>query len=245
MTQAPKFYPIDAPSAYPEAVGTDDRIELANGALYVHLNGKRAKLVGLQSLDFLIGQLSTIRNETFGAACIVNDGIEQSVPVHWVPCSPAWIEGGGDCACAPRLAGSPGSGTSHFHPALAPQVVVPEGWQLVPTEETGAMREAGALSGIPVDKNATFSMRKMWQAMLEVLPKWPGVSIGANRYGLDAGYFTRKMMRMVRDIGDFKPSEMARELARMSKTADAAVLAEPEFRNNGASTMDDPEANKK
>ena len=85
MNQEPRFYAIDGPSAYPEDVGSDDRIEMASGALYVHLNGNRSKLIGLQSLDFLISQLESIRTETFGSKTTS----EPSVPVNWVPCSPA------------------------------------------------------------------------------------------------------------------------------------------------------------
>ncbi|APC18129.1 hypothetical protein BLL42_21255 [Pseudomonas frederiksbergensis] len=67
MSEEPKRYPIDAPTSYAYGVGTDDHIERSNGALYVHLNGKRAKLIGLQSLDFLIGQFELIRSEVFVA----------------------------------------------------------------------------------------------------------------------------------------------------------------------------------
>ena len=64
----PKFYAVDALNAYPEPVGTDDKLELNQemGAVYVHLNYKRAKLVGLQSLDFLIRNLELIRVEALG-----------------------------------------------------------------------------------------------------------------------------------------------------------------------------------
>lgn len=50
-----------------------------------------------------------------------------------------------------------------------------------------------------------------------------------NRYGLDADYFTKKMQLIIRDIDNYKPSEFARELARMAKTADEKVLNENEF----------------
>lgn len=63
MTPTTRFYPIDAPCAYPEAVGTDDQIEVSDGSLYIHLNGRRAKLIGIQSLDFLIEQLVAISAE--------------------------------------------------------------------------------------------------------------------------------------------------------------------------------------
>lgn len=65
MSKPPRFYAIDAIDAYPEPVGTDDRLELSmdQGAVFVHLNYKRTKLIGLQSLNFLIGQLEKIREE--------------------------------------------------------------------------------------------------------------------------------------------------------------------------------------
>ena len=144
MSQVPQFFAIDAQDAYPEQVGTNDRIELANGALYVHLNGSRAKLIGLQSLDFLISQLEAIRTQAFGAKAAEQATEDQSVAVNWVPCSPAWLNGGGDCAGAPRLPGNPGSGISHYHPALPQQLAVPEGWKLVqilPTDSGAASHE--------------------------------------------------------------------------------------------------------
>lgn len=73
MNDEPKFWPIDALNAYPEPVGTLDRLELSGGAVWVLLNGKRAKLVGLQSLAFLIGNLQAIHDEVFASA-------EPSVP---------------------------------------------------------------------------------------------------------------------------------------------------------------------
>ena len=66
MVSAPKFYPIDAINAYPEPVGTNDRLEHHDGAVWVHLNGKRSKLVGMQSLVFLIGNLQAIHADVFG-----------------------------------------------------------------------------------------------------------------------------------------------------------------------------------
>lgn len=50
-----------------------------------------------------------------------------------------------------------------------------------------------------------------------------------NEYGLDHHYFTEKLEIIQRDISRYTPDELARELARLSRTADAKVLAEPEF----------------
>lgn len=76
----PVFYAIDPLDAYPEPVGTDDKIERSNGALWVHLNGKRSKLIGLQSLDFLINQLVQIKGEVFGTEPAAQP---QGEPVAW------------------------------------------------------------------------------------------------------------------------------------------------------------------
>lgn len=50
-----------------------------------------------------------------------------------------------------------------------------------------------------------------------------------NEYGLDANYFAEKLNRILRDVSRYTPAEMARELARMSITADKSVLGEDEF----------------
>lgn len=50
-----------------------------------------------------------------------------------------------------------------------------------------------------------------------------------NEYGLDANYFAAKLKLILRDISRYTPAEMARELARMSLTADKSVLGEDEF----------------
>ena len=51
-----------------------------------------------------------------------------------------------------------------------------------------------------------------------------------NRYGLDNQYF-EKWIDRVRQHGfsNWRPHELARELARMSKAADENVMHEPEF----------------
>lgn len=50
-----------------------------------------------------------------------------------------------------------------------------------------------------------------------------------NSYGLDVDYFKEKLQLVVRDIKNYAPNELARELARLSTTADASVILEPEF----------------
>lgn len=54
-----------------------------------------------------------------------------------------------------------------------------------------------------------------------------------NRYGVDVGYFEKWIKRSLSDLSNYKPDELARELARMARTADSEVLKEDEF--NGAS----------
>lgn len=56
------------------------------------------------------------------------------------------------------------------------------------------------------------------------------VENGTNRYGLDVGYFRNAINRELnRSLSDYKPDELARVLARLSRTADPIVLSEPEF----------------
>ena len=50
-----------------------------------------------------------------------------------------------------------------------------------------------------------------------------------NEYGLDVSYFKNWLMRVHRDIKQYTPDELARELARMSRTADDKVMKEDEF----------------
>ena len=50
-----------------------------------------------------------------------------------------------------------------------------------------------------------------------------------NRYGVDASYFRKWFDRALTNLEDYKPDELARELARMSKTADPKVMLEREF----------------
>jgi len=52
-----------------------------------------------------------------------------------------------------------------------------------------------------------------------------------NRYGVDISYFRNWFDRSLRNLRDYKPDELARELARMSRAADSQVLLEPEFSN--------------
>ena len=56
------------------------------------------------------------------------------------------------------------------------------------------------------------------------------VDIGMNRYGLDMSYFRNLFDRELnKPLADFTPKELARVLARASRTADPDVMHEPEF----------------
>lgn len=58
---------------------------------------------------------------------------------------------------------------------------------------------------------------------------------GTNRYGLDVAYFRNAINRELnRPLVDFKPDELARVFARLSRAADSSVMHEPEFAPKGA-----------
>ena len=60
----------------------------------------------------------------------------------------------------------------------------------------------------------------------------PTIENGKNRYGLDVSYFRNLFNRELnRSLRDFRPDELARVLARASRTADKDVMLEPEFIN--------------
>jgi hypothetical protein len=52
-----------------------------------------------------------------------------------------------------------------------------------------------------------------------------------NEYGLDYKYFIKKLSLVIRDADRYTPDEMARELARLSVTADGSIILEKEFVN--------------
>lgn len=53
---------------------------------------------------------------------------------------------------------------------------------------------------------------------------------GKNRYGVDVAYFRNVINRELnRSLINFRPSELARVFARLSRTADSSVLLESEF----------------
>jgi uncharacterized coiled-coil DUF342 family protein len=53
---------------------------------------------------------------------------------------------------------------------------------------------------------------------------------GKNRYALDVSYFRNAINRELnRPLDNYKPDELARVFARLSRTADESVMFEPEF----------------
>jgi hypothetical protein len=58
-----------------------------------------------------------------------------------------------------------------------------------------------------------------------------------NSYGLDVSYFEGKLKLVLRDIKNYTPDELARELARYSVAADKAVILEPEFNKQQAARI--------
>ena len=50
-----------------------------------------------------------------------------------------------------------------------------------------------------------------------------------NEYGLNVEYFKKKLRLVIRDAYRYTPDEMARELARLSVTANKKVIKEKEF----------------
>lgn len=72
-------------------------------------------------------------------------------------------------------------------------------------------------------------LTRISQAVIDGLAQVRPAGSGKNRFGLDMDYLKRRLNRLIRDLADFPPDEAARELARMSRTADSSVLAESEF----------------
>lgn len=77
----------------------------------------------------------------------------------------------------------------------------------------------------PDDVRAFLSSTPLEEGMV---PK----EVGANRYGLDMSYFRNLFDRELnRPLHNHTPKELARVLARASRTADREVMFEPEFMN--------------
>ncbi|HCL4132308.1 TPA: hypothetical protein N2C61_003415 [Pseudomonas aeruginosa] len=62
--------------------------------------------------DYPIAGLYAYHSECPEEGAILLEGI----PEGWAPCSPEMLASGVCCATAPRIAGAPGSGVSHYHP---------------------------------------------------------------------------------------------------------------------------------
>lgn len=134
------------------------------------------------------------------------------------------------------------TGIDFFHPrhrrhlgdiplyAQPPSVEVPEGYTLVPTDHLPANMEAAAIAAAReyMERTGGNCMKTIYRALVTAATP-PKPAKPANRYGVDAPYFHGKLSLVLRDLADYMPDELARELGRLAKTADAETLLEPEF----------------
>lgn len=93
-------------------------------------------------------------------------------------------------------------------------------------EETRAyMNKLEADNAALVEENQ--ALRNELEALRDEIPP---IENGKNRYGLDVSYFRNLFNRELnRSLRDFRPDELARVLARASRTADESVMFEKEF----------------
>lgn len=78
-------------------------------------------------------------------------------------------------------------------------------------------------------------LAKANERVAELEKNQPPIENGKNRYGLDVSYFRNVFNRELnRPLDNYKPDELARVLARLSRTADESVMFEPEFSNKFA-----------
>lgn len=78
-------------------------------------------------------------------------------------------------------------------------------------------------------------LKKANERVAELEKNQPPIENGKNRYGLDISYFRNVINRELnRPLDNYKPDELARVLARLSRTADELVMFEPEFSNKFA-----------
>ncbi len=78
-------------------------------------------------------------------------------------------------------------------------------------------------------------LAKANERVAELEKNQPPIENGKNRYGLDVSYFRNIFNRELnRPLDNYKPDELARVLARLSRTADESVMFEPEFSNKFA-----------
>lgn len=59
-----------------------------------------------------------------------------------------------------------------------------------------------------------------------------------NEYGFNVHYFKGKLERVLQGIDRYTPDEFAREMARMSVTADEKVMREPEFSSKAMASVE-------
>ena len=84
-------------------------------------------------------------------------------------------------------------------------------------------------------ENMSAQLAKASERVKELEKNQPPIENGKNRYGLDVSYFRNVFNRELnRPLDNYKPDELARVLARLSRTADESVMFEPEFSNKFA-----------
>lgn len=98
--------------------------------------------------------------------------------------------------------------------------LIPSMWELIEDPEVTELRE---------------QLAKANERVAELEKNQLPIENGKNRYGLDVSYFRNVINRELnRPLDNYKPDELARVLARLSRTADESVMFEPEFSNKFA-----------
>jgi hypothetical protein len=115
---------------------------------------------------------------------------------------------------------------SKHHAVMQAQI-----WAQEARTQKAIVKEIGEMVGCANDW-------EMVEAVRNALATLPPNEHGKNRYGLDMAYFRNLFNRELnRPLSDFRPDELARVLARASRTADSEVLSEAEFRTDKRPTL--------
>lgn len=102
-------------------------------------------------------------------------------------------------------------------------------WQRVATQTITDISKAIELMGYSEDRSGESITSLVEEYIKNQQPNIPNEQ-GTNRYGLDMAYFRNVINRELnRPLVDYRPHELARIFARLSRTADSDVMFEPEF----------------